>query len=164
MKTDFPIFGVEKLYLTLGTLATGILTYYTDLQLAVLTFGVLTTLDTLTAIHANARSKGLKMNIFKKYFWKEITSSGLRNWTRKVFAEYGVYLIIAFVLDQWVLKHMVVLNVFERELTLPVAAIYLFSFIEMWSIGENIERAGGINIFKKILHLLPEKLQQIFKK
>ncbi len=56
---------------------------------------------------------------------------------------------------------MVLFDFFNRQLTLPVLAVYLFSFIEIWSIGENMERAGGINIFKRLMHLIPEKYRKI---
>lgn len=155
---------IEKAYLWLTSFISGVLAYYTDLHLAVYFFLGATTLDTITSIHAKSVAKGLKFNPFKLYFWKEITSGGLRDWAKKVFLEYGIYLIIAFMIDEWVLKRMVLFEFFGRKLTLPVIALYLFSFIEVWSIGENIEEAGGNNLFKKILHFLPEKYQQIFKK
>lgn len=154
----------EKLYLFIGTLLSGVLACHTDLLLALCAFAVITTLDTLTAIHASAFQRGVEFAPLKLYFWKQITSAGLRAWTKKVFAEYGVYLIIAFVISEWILKNIPVLEIFERRLTLPVMAVYLFCLIEMWSVGENIEKAGGVNLFKRILHLLPEKIQQLFKK
>ncbi|HEX8576990.1 MAG TPA: hypothetical protein VF677_11915 [Flavobacterium sp.] len=153
----------EKFYLWLVSFVSGVLAYYTDLHLAFYIFLGATTLDTITSIHVDAVKKGLKFNPFRGYFWKQITSGGLREWAKKVFLEYGIYLIIAFMINEWVLKRMVLFEVFDRKLTLPVIALYLFSFIEIWSIGENIEKAGGTNLFKKILHFLPDKYQQIFK-
>lgn len=155
---------IEKFYFWLVSFVSGVLAYYTDLHLAFYIFLGATTLDTFTSINSASVKKGLKFNPFKKYFWKEITSGGLRDWSKKVFLEYGIYLIIAFMINEWVLKRMVLFEVFDRKLTLPVIALYLFSFIEIWSIGENIEEAGGTNLFKKILQFLPEKYQQIFKK
>lgn len=154
---------IEKFYLWLVSFMSGVLAYYTDLHLAFYIFLGATTLDTITSIHAASIKKGLKFNPFKAYFWKEITSGGLRDWSKKVFLEYGIYLIIAFMINEWVLKRMVLFEVFDRKLTLPVIALYLFSFIEIWSIGENIEKAGGTNLFKKVLHFLPDKYQKIFK-
>lgn len=153
----------KKLYLSAASLMSGALAYYTDLNLALWLFFIATTLDTLTAINAQAVAKGYSFNPFKKYFWAQITSTGLRNWMKKVFWEYGIYLIIAFAINKYVLKNMILFDMFDRRLTLPVLALYLFSFIEIWSIGENLERAGGVNIFKKVLHFLPEKYQKIFK-
>lgn len=154
---------MEKIWIFISTLVSGLLACYTDLIPALVIFIISTCLDTATSIHAQAMLKGLVFNPFKKYFWNEISSTGLRNWMKKVFWEYGVYLIISFVIDQCVLKNITLFSTFDRELTLPVLAIYLFAFIETWSIGENIERAGGINIFKKILHLIPDKYQKLFK-
>lgn len=154
---------MEKTGITISTFISGILTYYTDLSLALWFFLISTLLDTLTSINAQAFSKGLKFNPFKKYFWMQITSSGLRNWMKKVFWEYGIYLIIAFAIDKYVFKNIILFDIFDRKMTLPVVAVYLFSFIELWSVGENIERSGGINIFKRILHFIPEKYLQIFK-
>lgn len=154
---------IEKFYLWLMVFVSSMFAYYTDLQSALYFFLGATVLDTLTAIDVNARAKGLKFNPFKLYFWKEITSSGLREWLNKVFWEYGRYLVIAFMLNEWVLKNMIIFDAFDRKLTLPVVAVYLFGFIELWSIGENIEQAGGINLFKRVLQFLPDKVQQIFK-
>jgi hypothetical protein len=154
---------IEKFYIWLMTVVSGFLAYYTDLHLALAFFFCATTLDTASAIDVAARAKGLKFNPFKKYFWKEISSTGLRTWCEKVFWQYGRYLFIAFILNEWVLKNMIIFDYFNRKLTLPVVAVYLFGFIELWSIGENIEKSGGINIFKRLLQFLPENVQQIFK-
>ena len=154
---------MEKAWITLTTIVSGILTCYSDLNLALYLFIISTSLDTLTSIHANAINKNLNFNVLKKYFWNEIKSSELRKWMKKVFWEYGVYLIIAFSIDKYVLKNITLLHIENRELKLPVLTIYLFSFIELWSVGENIKRSGGVNVFEKIIHFIPEKYQRIFK-
>ena len=41
--------------------------------------------------------------------------------------------------------------------------LYIFSAIEIWSVGENIEKRGGVNLPKRVFHLLPEKIQKILK-
>jgi hypothetical protein len=117
-------------------------------------------LDTITRINANAVAKKLKFNPFKAYFWREIKSDGFREMSNKVFGQYGVYLCISFVLDQYVFTDLII-NIYGEDLTLPVISLYLFSFIELWSIGENIDEAGGINLFKRVIHFLPEKVQKI---
>lgn len=154
---------MEKAWITLTSFLAGLLAYYTDLNLALWFFCISTSFDTLTSIHAGAIAKNLSFNPLKKHFWIHISSTQLRNWMKKIFWEYGIYLMIAFAVDKYVLKSIILFDAFERQLTLPVLAIYLFSFIELWSVGENIERAGGINIFKKVLQFIPEKYQQIFK-
>lgn len=93
----------------------------------------------------------------------EINSFGLRKWMKKIFWEYGIYLIIAFAIDKYVLKDIILVQIDNRSLKLPVLAVYLFSFIELWSVGENIKRSGGINIFEKLIHCIPEKFQRFFK-
>ena len=82
----------------------------------------------------------------------------------KVFLEYGVYLLIAFAVDKYILEQMVIFEFNSKHLTLPILAIWIFSFIEIWSVAENVEDAGGKNIFKLINELLPEKLQSLIEK
>ena len=152
---------MERIWIGLCSLISGALACYTGLNHALWLFVISTTLDTLTSIHAQAVANGLTFNPFKMYFWNQISSNGLRCWMKKVFWEYGVYLVIAFAIDKYVFKNMVVFDVLDNKLTLPVLAVYLFAFIELWSIGENIERAGGVNIFKRLLHLIPEKYRRL---
>ena len=152
---------MERIWIGLCSFASGVLAYYTGLNHALWLFAISTTLDTLTSIHAQTVAGGLKFNPFKKYFWKQISSNGLRCWMKKIFWEYGIYLVIAFAIDKYVFKNMIVFDVLDNQLTLPVLAVYLFAFIEMWSIGDNIERAGGVNLFKRILHFIPEKYRRL---
>lgn len=163
MINTLSIFGkINRLYLVVTAFISTILSYHTSLKTALEAFAVITLLDTLTRINTEAKKQGLKFNPFKKYFYQQIQSKGLRMMCDKIFAEYGVYIIVAFVIDYWVLNQMVLLKFNDRGLTLPIISLYIFSGIEIWSIGENIEEAGGINIIKRILHFLPEKIQKIF--
>lgn len=155
---------LKKAYIWFTTFISSFLAFYTDLRFALYFFVGATILDTLTAIDAQAKDKGLVFRPWKKYFWLQITSSGLRDWCEKVFWKYGRWAVMAFMLNEWVLKNMVIFDMFDRKLTLPVIAIYIFGFIECWSIGENIEKTGDRNIIKMVFHLLPEKFQKIFKK
>lgn len=150
-----------EIYLIISTGISGILTNYYKIDYALYCFLIVTSLDTITRINANALEKQLKFNPFRKYFWREIKSDGFREMLKKIFAEYGIYLIICFVVDKYVLDHINI-RVLSQDLSLPVVALYLFSAIEIWSIGENIDDAGGINLFKRVLHLFPEKFQKIF--
>ena len=129
---------------------------------------IITTLDTITAIHASAYKKGLKFNPLKKYFWRQIKSEMLRVWISKVFKEYCVYLIIAFALEIFIIQEKVHLDIIQWKLDLPTAALWLFSAIELWSIGENVEKAGGTNWIKRIAKaiesIIPEKIKALFKK
>lgn len=153
----------QKAYLFISTTISGILSYHVELEDSLTIFSIVVILDSITRIHANAKKKGLKFNPFTLYFWKEIKSKGLRVMCEKVFLEYGVYLLIAFAVDKYILEQMIIFEFNSKHLTLPILAIWIFSFIEIWSIAENVEDAGGKNIFKLIGELLPEKLQNILE-
>ena len=81
----------------------------------------------------------------------------------KIFRQYFMYLMIAFIVDVLILKKMVIVELWGDKLTLPMIALYIFSAIEIWSVGENIEKRGGVNLPKRVFHLLPEKIQKILK-
>jgi hypothetical protein len=149
-----------EIYIAIATTISAFLTAYYKIDMAFFCFILITSLDTITRVHAEAVKKKLIFNPFKAYFWREFKSDKFREMLNKIFSEYGVYLIIAFILDTLVFDKLL-LNIYGQRLTLPVIALYLFSFIELWSIGENIDDAGGVNIFKRIVHLLPEKIRKI---
>lgn len=153
----------QKIYLFLSTTISGILSYHTELESSLKVFFAVIVLDTFTRIHANAKNKGLKFNPFKAYFWKEIKSKGIRKMFEKLFLEYCVYILIAFIVDKYVLEQMTLLEFNSKHLTLPILTIWLFSFTEMWSIAENIEEAGGRNVFKVVIDLLPDKFKSVIK-
>jgi hypothetical protein len=163
MKTLTVIASINKYYLIIITFISTLLSCHTNLKTALAAFTIITLLDTLTRINAQAKKQGLKFNPFRLYFYRQIQSKGLRDMCEKIFTRYGVWLIISFVIDYYILDRMILVDFNDKGLTLPVIALYLFCGIEVWSIGENIEDAGGVNIIKKILHLLPEKIQKIFK-
>lgn len=164
MKALTVIASMNKYYLLVITFISTILSYHSNnLKTALIAFLIITLLDTLTRINAQAQKEGLRFNPFKVYFYKQIRSKGLRDMCEKVFTRYGVWLIIAFVIDFYILDQMILLDFNDKGLTLPIISLYLFCGIEIWSIGENIEEAGGTNLLKKILHLLPQKIQKIFK-
>lgn len=153
----------QKIYLLISTTISGLLAYHTELKSSLSVFILVIILDSVTRVHANAKKRGLKFNPFKKYFWLEIKSKGLRNMCEKFFLEYCIYLLIAFAVDNYILEQMTILEFNSKHLTLPILALWLFSFIEMWSIAENIEDSGGRNIFKIVLELLPEKIKIIIE-
>lgn len=149
-----------EIYLSFATVISSFITEYHKVDMAFFCFILITCLDTLTRVHADAVKKGLVFNPFRFYFWKEFKSGRFRDMLHKIFYEYGVYLIIAFILDRLVFEHILI-NIYGKKLTLPVIALYIFSFIELWSVGENIDEAGGINIFKRVISFLPQKIQDI---
>lgn len=153
--------GLQKFYITISSTLSGFLTYHANLKESLFVLAIVLVLDTITRIHANAKKKGLSFNPFKMYFWKEIESKGFRKMCEKIFLEYGIYIIIAFTLNKYVFNNEVLINFNDKGLTLPVLSIWVFSFIEIWSIAENIEDAGGKNIFKVVKELLPQKIQTL---
>lgn len=154
---------LKKVYLLIISTLSTFLACHTDLKPALYFFMLATIVDTISAIDVQARAKGLKFNPLKGYFWKQIKSSGLRDWCKKVLWDYGRYLLMAFAISNWVLKNTIVFDAFDRKLTLPVVALYIFGGIELWSIGENIEKTGGLNLFKRVIQFLPPNVQQIFQ-
>lgn len=153
----------KEIYLTISLFISTALAHYTDIKTALFAFLIITLIDTTTRINADALKKGLKFNPFKKYFWLEIKSTGLRDMCKKIFSEYFMYLIIAFVVDVLIFKQEFLIEFMGRKLTLPVISLYIFSAVEIWSIAENIEDAGGVNLLKRVMHFLPEKWQLLFK-
>lgn len=151
----------QKIYYGISTIISSILAYHSSLKESLIFFIIVIILDSITRIHADSKNKGLKFNPFKLYFWKQIKSKGLRRTLEKVFLEYGIYLIIAFTLDKYILDKMVIFHFNEEGLTLPILTIWLFCFIEIWSIAENIEEAGGKNVLKIVYDFLPEKIKKI---
>jgi len=156
---SLPIY--QKVYMFITAVVSSILSYHVELKDSLIIFSIVVVLDSLTRVHANAKKKGLVFNPFAKYFWKEISSKGLRDMCEKVFLEYGIYLLVAFAVDNYILDRMVLFKFNDIHLTLPILALWIFSFIEIWSIAENVEDAGGRNIFKVAYELFPEKLQKI---
>lgn len=162
MKKGAGIIGLFKQgYGWLFTTVAGVLACYTDIDSAVYLFLAATVLDTLSAINAQAVAKGLTFNPLKKYFWMEIKSKGLREWAKKLLGEYSLYIILAFLLDKLVLKGMIIVDVLHWQLKLPVVVIYFLAFIEIWSIGENIEKTGRPNYIKKLVnYFMPAKFKK----
>ena len=133
-----------------------------------LLFAIATTLDTATKIHAIAKSKGLKFNPLKKYFWKQIESQGLKLMGRKIFMDYSLPVLVAFFVDTLIFKNAFHFDLLTLKLSIPSASILFFTCVEIWSIFENLEDAGGTNWLKKATYwfsgFLPEKWQQVFNK
>lgn len=160
----------SKLFLAISAFISVFLTLYVNFPTALVYFFIATTLDTITRIDCNARSKKLKFNPFKKYFWFQIKSDLIRVWFHKVFKEYLLYVIIAFAVDILLLKSAYKFYVLSFKLDLPTAVILFFSANETWSLFENREEAGYKNWLKVGLkactHFFPEtwksSLNEIF--
>lgn len=153
-----------NIYLKVSLLISSVLSIYIGLQDSLRLLGIMLILDSITRIHATAKKQGLKFNPLTKAFWLVIKSKGLKLMLNKAFMQYGIYFLIAFLLDNYILKQMAIIRFQEVDYTLPVVVLWLCIAIEIWSIGENVEDAGGVNIPKKVLHFFDEKYQKIFKK
>lgn len=151
-------------YLKFSLLLSGIFSLYIGLEASFKVLLILVFLDSLTRIHATAKQQNISFNPFKKAFWLVVKSKGLRLALNKLIMQYGIYFILAFVIDKYILEQMTVLQFQEKNYTLPIVVLWVCSGIEVWSIGENIEDAGGVNLPKRLLHFLDEKYQKIFKK
>lgn len=175
MKSLIAFFASSKAYLSVSLITAYFMSNSIDLINTGIMFAVATSLDTLTSIHAGAIKKGLKFNPFKKYFWLEIKSGLIRVWLRKVFMEYAIYLILAFCLDILIIQQQlpnfnISINqndIFDFSLNLPVFVIWVLIAVEIWSIGENIEKTGKVNLIKRFAKFLeqyiPEKFKSFFK-
>lgn len=131
-------------------------------------FVIATFIDTATRIHAISVKKGLIFNPLKKYFWKQIESQGLKLMGRKIFMDYSIPVIVAFCVDTLIFKNTLHFNLLELKLSIPSSAIIFFTGVEIWSIFENLEDAGGINWLKKATNwfsgFLPDKWQEVLNK
>lgn len=154
---------IYNLYLKLSLFISGVLSLYVGLESSLRVLGIMLLLDTFTRIHSEAKKLNTPFNPFRKPFWKVIKSKGLKLMLNKAFMQYGIYFIIAYYLDKHILQQLTVITFQEQDYTLPVIVVWLCIGVEIWSVGENIEEAGGINIPKRILHFLDEKYQKIFK-
>lgn len=155
---------IYNMYLKILAVVSVILSMYFGLEASLKVLGILLVLDSLTRIHATGMKSKTAFNPFKLEFWLVIKSKGLKLALNKAFLQYGIYFTIAFVIDKFILNQLVVVNFNDNGYTLPVVTLWICSGIEVWSIGENIEDAGGINIPKRVIHFFDEKYQKIFKK
>ena len=168
MKPLFTYLAAGKIYIFITTAISIFIAGYSDFIHTLYGFLIISSLDTLSAIHAGAIAKGLKFNPLKAYFWKEIKSALIREWMKKMFSEYAFYLILAFVIETFIIQQKLQLQLINWKLDLPTSCLWVFSAIELWSIGENIERAGGINLIKKgmvvLERVVPEWLRNLIRK
>lgn len=171
MKSLTVFFASSKAYISISLISAYFISNSIDLINSIIMFLIATSLDTLTSIHAGATKKGLKFNPFKLYFWKEIKSGLLRVWLKKVFFEYAIYLIIAFCLDILIIQQQLqnfsipILqnDIVNFSLNLPVFVLWVLIALEIWSVGENLESTGRINLIKRFAKFLEQYLPEKFK-
>lgn len=148
MKIFLSFFASHKFFASFYLAMTVAFSGYTSLPQTLLAFALITTIDTITSINAGAHKKGLKFNPFKLYFWKEIKSGLIRVWLQKVFKEYMVYVILAFILDILILEKKMYIEILFFKLSLPIVVLWMAIGVELWSIGENIGKTGRKNYIK----------------
>jgi hypothetical protein len=157
----------SKIYLILAAFVSWFFSTY-PIEKILLFFFIMTCLDTITKIHAIAKKKKIKFNPFKKIFWLQIESQGLKLMGRKIFLDYSIPIMMVFFVDTLIFKNAIHFNVLSLNLSPPAAAILFFGCVEFWSIFENIEEAGGVNWLKKASNwfsgFLPEKWQNVLDK
>lgn len=138
-----------------------LLTLFLSMKAILASLLVIILIDMITGIRKNLYQMDKSRSPFKKYFWKSLKSSGMRQTWRKTY-EYGVGIIVFMVLDMFVLKagtfHVLNADRSLSELSVAVACI-----IEVWSIFENMEHVSGNNVLKRILGILPKKFRDVFQ-
>jgi hypothetical protein len=142
----------KSILLALAPIIAMILTIETFL----LALFLLLIIDLITGISKTLHQKKIKANPFNKNFWTAIKSKGFRDTCKKTY-QYLLFVIAFLIIDVLVLKgRLITIPLLGGEATLSEIAISALCFIELWSIGENIEAAGGINLLKKATVLLPK--------
>jgi hypothetical protein len=138
-----------------------LLTLIMDMKSILLALFVIIFFDMITGIRKSFYIKKISTNPFKKEFWKNLKSSGLRATWRKTY-EYGIGIIVFAILDHYVL-HIGDFEVINKKRNIVELVIALACVIEVYSIFENMEAVSGNNLLKKLIGLLPEKVKKIFK-
>lgn len=156
--------GVSKVYLfIIGGMAWIFSTY--DLRGILILFTILTVLDTITRMGADAIADGEPFRIYSFRFWKRMKSAGLKMMGRKIFVEYGIAVLVAFMVDVHLFKSALNFNVSVLKLNIPMCAILFFTGIELWSVFENLEEAGYKNWLKRgtkaVSGFIPDKWTKI---
>lgn len=162
------ILNSSKIYLIMTGIISWIASTYVNLHYALCLFFIATIWDTKTRIEVDAKKLGIRFNPLKRVFWLQIKADGLKQWYSKVFKEYFVYIIIAFILDVLLLKSSFHFHLYMLKLDIPTCVILIFALTEFWSIFETLEEAGQKNWIKSALKtfsgFLPEKWSEALNK
>ena len=140
-------------------LASPIITLLISMKLILLGLWLLITIDLLTGIRKNLHVQGIKFNPLKYYFWMAIKSYLLRKTWRKTY-EYGIGIIVVAILETLILGGTPV-SILSKTFSLTELSVVLPAMIEAWSIFENLEGAGGVNLLKRVSVLLPPDIRTI---
>lgn len=137
---------VDPIYIGAAITMSGLLSHYIDTMYALVALYMISCLDTITAIHRDAKLQGMRFNPLNRQTWLMIRSDLLRVWFMKLFFEYSLYIIITFILDLLVLRQRFFVHIAsDFKVTLPAFVTFFCIGIEIWSIGENMEKSGNKN-------------------
>lgn len=139
-----------------------LLTIIMETKLMLLALFAIIFIDLITSVRKSFYEKNISLNIFKKTFWKNLKSSGLRATWRKTY-EYGIGIMVFMMLEVYVLE-IGSIEFLGKERNLASLAIAVASVIEVHSIFENMEAVSGNNLLKSVTNLLPSSMKGIFKK
>mgnify|MGYP003646808537 CR=1 FL=1 len=138
-----------------------LLTLVMDMKSILTALLVIILFDMITGIRKSFYINKISSNPFKREFWRNLNSSGLRSTWRKTY-EYGIGIIVFMTLDHYVL-HIGEFEFINQKRNIVELAISVACVIEVYSIFENMEAVSGNNLLKKLIGLLPEKVKKIFK-
>ena len=137
-----------------------IITMLLNMKSILFALAIIITIDMLTGIQKNLHLKGIKFRPHKAEFWSYIHSSGLRATWRKSY-EYVIGILVFVILDTMVLGNTSV-SLLGKTYSIAELAVTIACLVEVYSIYENMEAVSGNNLFKKIIRVMPRKVQAIF--
>ena len=144
----------------LSLLATPVITLLLSMKTALIGLTILILLDLITGIGKSLYKKGANPNPLKSVFWKSIKSYLLRKTWKKAY-EYGLGVIVVVIFESLVFGTASI-TLMDKVFTLSELAVIIPSVIEMWSIFENLEEVTKGNVLKRLIMLLPAKMQSLF--
>lgn len=137
-----------------------IITLIISMKAALIGLSILILLDLISGIYKTQHEWGIIPNPFSILFWKSIKSYLLRNTWRKAY-EYGMGIIVVVIFESLVLGQSSV-SLLNKNFSLSELAVIIPSIIEVWSIFENLEAVSKNNFLKRLITLLPPKIQALF--
>lgn len=149
----------QKLSLLLAPVITLIL----SMKLALLGLSILIFIDLMTGIAKSLFEKGVSVNLLKVSFYKSIKSYLLRKTWKKAY-EYGIGIVVVIIFESLVFGGGTSIQLLDKPFSLSELAVIIPSFIEVWSIFENIEAVSKNNFLKRLFKLLPDNVQDLFRK
>lgn len=131
-----------------------------DIKTALTGLLLLILIDLVTGIIGSYTVNKIPFNPFKKIFYTSLKSNGLRQTWKKTY-EYLIGVIAITVIEIAIIGQLYI-EVLGRTYSLTELAILVAGGIEVWSIFENLEKVSKENFLRKLVLLLPEKLQFLF--